>query len=341
MEEGDIAVHGHEVYPSDVPSLGLPGGIAGGGSGEDRCLAAPSRRSRQSTAAPAARGGGSVGQRPVSRPLRRPRAGCRASSPRPGSRRRRAGSRRRPCAPGCSGCSSRIAMSSRAGERASCGIRATPTPGGDQALDGLVVVALEGDAGLEAGGVAGADDVAGAGAGRRGLHPGLLREVLEPHAARSSASRWPAGSARCSGSSSSGEAAQPGPEPLADALELEEQRRGRTRPRAAAGRSPPARPRPGSARPRGARRGRRRSPAASASRPRSGRRPCAAARRGRRRSPRARPRRRRSGPGSRRRGRRAPRPAAVGRTPRRSRSISGTPASASSVAIACETADCV
>ena len=23
MEEGDIAVHGHEVYPSDVPSLGL------------------------------------------------------------------------------------------------------------------------------------------------------------------------------------------------------------------------------------------------------------------------------------------------------------------------------
>jgi len=26
MEEGDIAVHGHEVYPSDVPSLGYPGG---------------------------------------------------------------------------------------------------------------------------------------------------------------------------------------------------------------------------------------------------------------------------------------------------------------------------
>ena len=25
MENGDIAVHGHEVYPSDVPSLGLPG----------------------------------------------------------------------------------------------------------------------------------------------------------------------------------------------------------------------------------------------------------------------------------------------------------------------------
>ncbi len=27
MEEGDIAVHGHEVYPSDVPSLGFPAGI--------------------------------------------------------------------------------------------------------------------------------------------------------------------------------------------------------------------------------------------------------------------------------------------------------------------------
>jgi Amt family ammonium transporter len=26
MEEGDIAVHGHEVYPSDVPSLGYPDG---------------------------------------------------------------------------------------------------------------------------------------------------------------------------------------------------------------------------------------------------------------------------------------------------------------------------
>jgi Amt family ammonium transporter len=25
MEEGDIAVHGHEVYPSDVPSLAYPG----------------------------------------------------------------------------------------------------------------------------------------------------------------------------------------------------------------------------------------------------------------------------------------------------------------------------
>jgi Amt family ammonium transporter len=27
MEEGDVAVHGHEVYPSDVPSLGFPSGV--------------------------------------------------------------------------------------------------------------------------------------------------------------------------------------------------------------------------------------------------------------------------------------------------------------------------
>jgi ammonium transporter, Amt family len=27
MEEGDLAVHGHEVYPSDVPSLGYPDGV--------------------------------------------------------------------------------------------------------------------------------------------------------------------------------------------------------------------------------------------------------------------------------------------------------------------------
>jgi ammonia channel protein AmtB len=26
LEEGDLAVHGHEVYPSDVPSLSFPNG---------------------------------------------------------------------------------------------------------------------------------------------------------------------------------------------------------------------------------------------------------------------------------------------------------------------------
>ncbi len=37
MEIGDIAEHGHEVYPSDVPSLGFPAGVPGvatGGSGQ-------------------------------------------------------------------------------------------------------------------------------------------------------------------------------------------------------------------------------------------------------------------------------------------------------------------
>jgi ammonium transporter, Amt family len=36
MEIGDTAEHGHEVYPSDVPSLGYPGGVPGlaGGSGQ-------------------------------------------------------------------------------------------------------------------------------------------------------------------------------------------------------------------------------------------------------------------------------------------------------------------
>jgi Amt family ammonium transporter len=29
MEIGDVAVHGHEVYPSDIPSLGYAGGIPG------------------------------------------------------------------------------------------------------------------------------------------------------------------------------------------------------------------------------------------------------------------------------------------------------------------------
>jgi Amt family ammonium transporter len=41
MEIGDIAEHGHEVYPSDVPSLGLPGGVPGLAPGGGR-EAAPS-----------------------------------------------------------------------------------------------------------------------------------------------------------------------------------------------------------------------------------------------------------------------------------------------------------
>jgi hypothetical protein len=35
MEIGDVAEHGHEVYPSDIPSLGFPNGIPGfAGAGE-------------------------------------------------------------------------------------------------------------------------------------------------------------------------------------------------------------------------------------------------------------------------------------------------------------------
>jgi Amt family ammonium transporter len=47
MEVGDVAVHGHEVYPSDVPSLGFPSGAPGfapGGAaaGTAGAMAAPS-----------------------------------------------------------------------------------------------------------------------------------------------------------------------------------------------------------------------------------------------------------------------------------------------------------
>jgi Amt family ammonium transporter len=34
MEIGDVAEHGHEVYPSDVPSLGYPGAAPGVGQGQ-------------------------------------------------------------------------------------------------------------------------------------------------------------------------------------------------------------------------------------------------------------------------------------------------------------------
>ncbi|MGH2883495.1 MAG: ammonium transporter, partial [Solirubrobacteraceae bacterium] len=42
MEIGDVAEHGHEVYPSDVPSLGYPGGIPGLAGGEPGRAPAPS-----------------------------------------------------------------------------------------------------------------------------------------------------------------------------------------------------------------------------------------------------------------------------------------------------------
>jgi len=42
MEIGDTAEHGHEVYPSDVPSLGFPSGVPGLAPGSGAGTAAPS-----------------------------------------------------------------------------------------------------------------------------------------------------------------------------------------------------------------------------------------------------------------------------------------------------------
>ncbi|MBV8710606.1 MAG: ammonium transporter, partial [Solirubrobacterales bacterium] len=39
MEIGDVAEHGHEVYPSDVPSLGYPGGSPGIAAGAGQAAA--------------------------------------------------------------------------------------------------------------------------------------------------------------------------------------------------------------------------------------------------------------------------------------------------------------
>jgi Amt family ammonium transporter len=41
LEIGDTAEHGHEVYPSDVPSLGYPNGIPGLASGSGTAAPAP------------------------------------------------------------------------------------------------------------------------------------------------------------------------------------------------------------------------------------------------------------------------------------------------------------
>jgi Amt family ammonium transporter len=41
MEIGDTAEHGHEVYPSDIPSLGYPSGIPGLASGSSTTASTP------------------------------------------------------------------------------------------------------------------------------------------------------------------------------------------------------------------------------------------------------------------------------------------------------------
>ncbi len=47
MEMGDLAVHGHEVYPSDIPSLGFPSGYpAPGRRGAGRRHRRPRARHR-------------------------------------------------------------------------------------------------------------------------------------------------------------------------------------------------------------------------------------------------------------------------------------------------------
>ena len=169
-----------------------------------------------------------------------------------------------------------------------------------------------------------------------------LAQVLETQARLVGERVVGAAAPRASGPSSSSMAREAGAELDRRRRGTRTAARGRTRRRAGAARSPPARPRPASARPRVRRRGSRAiasgisvAPAvgneAMRSRPRAhaeDRRP-------------APPRRPRGGRGSPSACATSAAPAAVGRTPRRSRSSSVAPVSASSVAIACETADCV
>ena len=98
------------------------------------------------------------------------------------------------------GVAARITMSSRTRRERELGDQGHADARGDQALDGLEVVALERDPRLEAGRVAGADDVARAGRGGRGLHPRLL--AAGPRAAPCPAcrrARARAGAPRASG----------------------------------------------------------------------------------------------------------------------------------------------
>ena len=145
-----------------------------------------------------------------------------------------------------------MTMSSRTDRERQLGDQRDAHARRDQALDGLVVVALERHAGLEAGGVAAAHDLPRARARARGLHPRFAAQVLQAQRCACCASRCSRGSARCRGSSSSATrdspaaAASPGTRTAA---------RGRARRRAGAARSPRARPRRGSARRRDRRRG--------------------------------------------------------------------------------------
>ena len=106
MEEGDVAVHGHEVYPSDVPSLGFPSGIPASTPAPPPAPAAGhrvrarSRSMREATARAPRRGRSPFHRRRTDRSVRptTPRSGGprssarRPSSPRPASPRCRGAS---------------------------------------------------------------------------------------------------------------------------------------------------------------------------------------------------------------------------------------------------------
>ncbi|HWF75243.1 MAG TPA: cytochrome P450 [Solirubrobacteraceae bacterium] len=95
--------------------------------------------------------------------------------------------------------------------------------GGDESLHGLVVVALEGDLGLEPGDQARAHHVARTGARGRGLNPLLVAEVLEGEVLLGD-ERMGGGQDHVHGVLEQGHRAQRRSRPLDDAGELEEKR---------------------------------------------------------------------------------------------------------------------